>query len=548
MTDPASSDPFIQPAMLDALGDALSIAFLVYDKNDQITYASRNICSYFPVSSEFVSPGTRLREFLGALYDSAPRGGRHDDGMRTPGTREKWIAERISDHWRERSDVIERDVGNRLIKFAKRRLPSGYGICVVSDVTEQKKRDEQWRSDMERVQLTEEILDNLSVPVFVSDPNLSLVAVNKAFCAELATGPENLLDQKIEAIFPAELGAQLSVTARHVLESGCAGQTHWAGVFGTSRQVLRTQRVGKPGRYLLVTNVDMGTEAGADRLGMSAAMPVEHGVGVSADLVKEIDAASVAETLRGRKVLIVTRDLEFEAQSLLILSRLGIEACSVRSEDEEQAFLGIADSVGVALDMVVVDTQMDMRCLEMAETRGLSTLTLDGFEVATELAYRVAAAIVGIDDPALDDWEITTRETPERRRSSGRLQVLVAEDNEVNQIVFSQILDGLGCSYKIVSDGEEAVSEWERLRPGIILMDLTLPGLNGLEAARRIRQSENDGDETPIIGVLSLAVDQDELDCMAAGMNETILKPLSPDVIDEVLQRYRLHAAADHAL
>lgn len=548
MTDPASSDPFIQPAMLDAVGDALSIAFLVYDKNDQITYASRNICSYFSVSPDFVAPGIRLREFLGALYDHTPDGGRNDDGQRTPGAREKWIAERISDHWRERSDIIERDAGNRLIKFAKRRLPSGYGICVVSDVTEQKKRDEQWRSDMERVQLTEEILDNLSVPVFVCDPNLSLVAVNKALCAELSTGPESLLDQKIASVFSGDLGAQLSAAARHVLETGCAAQTHWSGVFGTSRHVLRTQRVGKPGRYLLVTNVDAAEEGGADRLGMNATIPVEHGPAAPLAPASDIDAASVAAMLDGRKVLIVTRNLEFEAQCLLILARLGIEACSVRSEEEEQAFLGIADNVGIALDLVVVDTQMDMRCLEMAEGRGLRTLTLDGFDVASELAYRVAAVIVGIEDPALDDWEITTRETPERPRSTGRLQVLVAEDNEVNQIVFSQILDGLGYSYRIVSDGEEVVSEWERLRPGIVLMDLTLPGLNGLEAARCIRQLEGEGEETPIVGVLSLAVDQDELDCMAAGMNETILKPLSPDVILDVLQRHRLQLAADHAL
>ncbi len=103
----------------------------------------------------------------------------------------------------------------------------------------------------------------------------------------------------------------------------------------------------------------------------------------------------------------------------------------------------------------------------------------------------------------------------------------MAEDNEVNQIVFGQILDSLGCSYKIVADGEEAVRQWKALRPRLVLMDLTLPRLSGLEACRRIRQIEGDGYETPVCGVLTLAVDRDELDCMAAGMNETILKPLS---------------------
>ncbi|WP_179145294.1 response regulator [Rhizobium sp. RU36D] len=542
--DTTSPDSALQSAMLDALGDALSIAFIVYDKNDQITYSSRNIGSYFHVPSDFLTPGTRLRDFLGALYD------RNEASLparaKTPGAREKWIAEHISAHWRERSDAVERDAGNRLLKFAKRRLPSGYGICVVSDVTEQKKREEQWRADMERVQLTEEILDNLTVPVFVSDSKLSLVAVNKAFCAEQGVGPESLLDQTLAQVFPQHSQSHLVATAQHVVETGSPSTAE--SIEGGQAYSFSFQRVGKPGRYFLVCNVGAIAEASPAAVAAvreqipqlnSAAMVAaqSHALGNAAD-----------QPLFGRKVLLITSDHDFEAQCLEILARLGVEACSVRDEEEEEALLTIAASIGLQIDLVVVDSQMDIRCIECAEQRGIGVLALDGFELATQLAHRLSQGISGGAEIGIDDWEITTREPDEKPKPSGHLQVLVAEDNQVNQIVFSQILDSLGCTYKIVADGEEVVRQWKALKPRMILMDLTLPGLNGLEACRRIRQLEGDRSETPIIGVLTLAVDRDELDCMAAGMNETILKPLSPDVIAGVLQRYHLEIADHYAV
>jgi CheY-like chemotaxis protein len=116
--------------------------------------------------------------------------------------------------------------------------------------------------------------------------------------------------------------------------------------------------------------------------------------------------------------------------------------------------------------------------------------------------------------------------------------VLVAEDNEINQIVFSQILEGLGYSYHICADGEEVVRLCAELKPAVILMDVTLPGLNGFEAARRIREaSAGRVEATPIIGVLAQAFDRDREACYASGMDDVILKPLSPDIVEQALMR-----------
>jgi signal transduction histidine kinase/DNA-binding response OmpR family regulator len=110
------------------------------------------------------------------------------------------------------------------------------------------------------------------------------------------------------------------------------------------------------------------------------------------------------------------------------------------------------------------------------------------------------------------------------------LDVLIAEDNEVNQLVFGQILGGLGLSYRIAGNGRTAVEMYRALKPKLILMDVSMPEMNGYEATRAIRAAEaDDGSRTPIIGVTAHALKGDRDKCMDAGMDDYLSKPISPD-------------------
>ena len=75
-------------------------------------------------------------------------------------------------------------------------------------------------------------------------------------------------------------------------------------------------------------------------------------------------------------------------------------------------------------------------------------------------------------------------------RPNAPLDILIAEDNEVNQLVFGQILNGLGLSYRIAGNGRTAVEMYRALRPKLILMDVSMPEMNGYEATRAIRAAE----------------------------------------------------------
>ncbi|AZO18333.1 response regulator [Mesorhizobium sp. M2A.F.Ca.ET.043.05.1.1] len=113
---------------------------------------------------------------------------------------------------------------------------------------------------------------------------------------------------------------------------------------------------------------------------------------------------------------------------------------------------------------------------------------------------------------------------------SGPIDILIAEDNDVNQLVFGQILNGFGLSYRIAGNGRTAVEMYRALRPRLVLMDVSMPEMNGYEATRAIRAIEaQNGERTPIIGVTAHALKGDREKCIEAGMDDYLPKPVSPD-------------------
>jgi CheY-like chemotaxis protein len=126
------------------------------------------------------------------------------------------------------------------------------------------------------------------------------------------------------------------------------------------------------------------------------------------------------------------------------------------------------------------------------------------------------------------------------RGISGPLDVLVAEDNEVNQLVFSQILDGMGLKYRIASNGKTAVEMLRTLKPGLVLMDVSMPEMNGYEATAAIRELEAaNGTHTPIIGITAHALRGDREKCLGAGMDDYLPKPISPQKLADKITHWR---------
>lgn len=127
---------------------------------------------------------------------------------------------------------------------------------------------------------------------------------------------------------------------------------------------------------------------------------------------------------------------------------------------------------------------------------------------------------------SLEKLPLESNETVLRRFQ--KLRVIVAEDNSVNELLMRKILEGLGCEVRVAHDGDGAVRLWESWPADIVLMDVQMPGVNGLMATARIREAERSTNRapTPILAVTANAMPGDREAYMASGMSGYVSKPI----------------------
>jgi len=118
------------------------------------------------------------------------------------------------------------------------------------------------------------------------------------------------------------------------------------------------------------------------------------------------------------------------------------------------------------------------------------------------------------------------------------LRILLAEDNEINQLVMERILGKLGYSVKIARNGREALEFLEKGIFDLIFMDVEMPEVDGLEASRRIRENAETYRNPVIIALTAHAMDSDRKKCLDAGMDVFLTKPITLSKIVDVLREW----------
>jgi signal transduction histidine kinase/CheY-like chemotaxis protein len=118
-----------------------------------------------------------------------------------------------------------------------------------------------------------------------------------------------------------------------------------------------------------------------------------------------------------------------------------------------------------------------------------------------------------------------------------RTRILLAEDDQINAEIFIQFLESLSYQVILAKDGREAVNRCREERPALILMDIQMPGMNGLEAIQEIR-SDSRFDDIPIIALTALAMAGDQERCMEAGANDYMTKPVPLRQLKKVIRSY----------
>jgi two-component system, sensor histidine kinase and response regulator len=116
-------------------------------------------------------------------------------------------------------------------------------------------------------------------------------------------------------------------------------------------------------------------------------------------------------------------------------------------------------------------------------------------------------------------------------------RVLVVDDNLINQTVAAKLLQRQGLQVALANDGSQAVQEVAHTPFNLILMDLQMPVMDGLQATRTIRTLPN-GAEVPIVALTANVFEDDRRRCVEAGMNDFLAKPVSPNLLYATLARW----------
>ena len=157
-----------------------------------------------------------------------------------------------------------------------------------------------------------------------------------------------------------------------------------------------------------------------------------------------------------------------------------------------------------------------------------------------QLELREAIARVLSAGKSAEETPMITRYSLREQMPAGRrLKILLAEDNLVNQKLASRLLEKRNHVVTIVSNGKEALLALEKNQFDLVLMDVQMPEMDGLEATRILRESEfATGQHQPVVAMTALAMNGDKERCISAGMDGYLSKPIRPQELDQVLDSY----------
>lgn len=233
------------------------------------------------------------------------------------------------------------------------------------------------------------------------------------------------------------------------------------------------------------------------------------------------------------RVLLIGQCADFEAQLFAALGRLHAETTQIRRLPTSRDLEGTAAVVlcDMAIGAEKVSTALDEGGFTGARLCVQPTdIAPKGYE-----SCAIHEGLAAFREQLL--WDAPDVVTPvaerEEQTPTRPLRLLAAEDNKTNQLVFKAMLKGLDLDLEIANNGVELVEAYKRDVPDLVMTDISMPELDGLEASQQIRayEAEQGLPRVHIIAMTAHAVEGDRERILAAGLDDYITKPLKKDVI-----------------
>jgi CheY-like chemotaxis protein len=157
----------------------------------------------------------------------------------------------------------------------------------------------------------------------------------------------------------------------------------------------------------------------------------------------------------------------------------------------------------------------------------------------SELRAAIESVVGGADQKKAPSELATPLPPPNAGRPKRAMRILLAEDNLVNQRLATRLLEKRGHRVVVASNGREALAALEEGTFDLVLMDIQMPEMDGMEVTAKIREKENlTGGHQPVVALTAHAMKGDQELCLAAGMDDYLTKPIRPQELDKLLNKY----------
>jgi len=500
-----------------ALDQALVVlpdGFLLCDQDDRVVRWNERFLEMFPWLRGVIRAG-----ITHAQLTQATRSAREFDATEEAG--HEWLDERLRARRRGESERSRELANGMMVRITDRRTPDGGMVSIYHDVTAAERRLAQAKENAE--------------------------AANQAKSQFLATmsheirTPLNAVLGLNELMLHSPLDSQ---QRRHAELIGSSGRLLLALI----NDILDVSRI-EAGQMQLTSAPFSVRPAAEGVVALMRERAVSKGLALRLEVTPHDDALIEGDVIRIQQILfnLVGNAVKFTDQggvqvTVAVVPGVGREV-TLRM-DVSDTGIGIPDSAMPTLfDRF---TQADSTTMRRYGGSGL------GLAITREIVQMMGGSIATTSTPGLGSRFTVTIPTRRVERveaapeapPSGQaeparpaLRLLVAEDNDVNQILINALLARMGHRVHLVANGRLAVEAVRRGDYDLVLMDLQMPEMDGMEATQAIRALGGAFASLPIIAMTANAFDEDRQACLAAGMDDYVAKPIDVAQLAEAIAR-----------
>jgi signal transduction histidine kinase/ActR/RegA family two-component response regulator len=502
---------------VQTLDQALAVmpdGFLLCDREDRVVRWNERYVEMFPWSRDVLRVGIAFEELANVMTETplldAP-----------PEERRLWLRERMRMH-RAGEGEWERDLGNGLVVYGTdRRTADGGVVSVFHDVTAAERRLAQAKANAE--------------------------AANQAKSQFLATmsheirTPLNAVLGLNELMLHSSLDLQ---QRRHAELIGSSGRLLLALI----NDILDVSRI-ESGHMQLASAPFSVRTAAEGVVALMQERALAKGLELRLELVPNEDAQVQGDVIRVQQILfnLVGNAIKF--------TDTGAVRVTITAEPGPgrtlTLHLAVSDT-GIGIDASAMPTLFDRFTQADSTTMRRYGGSGLGLAITREIVHMMGGRIATTSTPGVgsrfvasipsrfaDRSELApaSAEPGEATPARPALRILVAEDNDVNQILINAVLARMGHRVHLVANGALAVEAVRRGDYDLVLMDLQMPGMDGMEATQAIRALGDARAGVPIIAMTANAFVEDRQACLAAGMDDYVAKPIDVEQLAQAIAR-----------